>query len=326
MKNKNGIAAFFAVVLATSAFASTGVFNFETSSQTPISTQTGDAVGWSDYETPGSVYATTSTASHGGYLTVSGEYTGGVISNSTTNTGTTYTGDVDTYVGGASSGSNYGVMFLATAYATKSTTYGTAYYTNPSVFVWDDERDDYLEYVDVFDSHCFLFSDGERFNLDTIDLSMTAYTYSALSEGNTAMGKKDMTTFNNITNNEGSFFAVRMYGVVDSSEEDIADKITTNHVDVLLAQNNAGEYFIKGEWQKDVSLSSLNVEGGVEGVYFEVLSSFGGGYGLNAPAYVAIDNLSYSDPAAVPEPADFAALFGAAAFAFAVLLKRRVKK
>ena len=95
MKNKNGIAAFFAVVLATSAFASTGVFNFETSSQTPISTQTGDAVGWSDYQTPGSVYATTSTASHGGYLTVSGEYTGGVISNSTTNTGTTYTGDVD---------------------------------------------------------------------------------------------------------------------------------------------------------------------------------------------------------------------------------------
>jgi hypothetical protein len=325
MKNKRSLLALAAAMLATTAFGASGVFDFETSARTPISTKTADAVGWSDYLTPGSVYGTTSTASHGGYLTVSGEYCGGVVSNSASSSGTTYMNDVDTYAGGASSGSNYGVLFLATAYGTKSTAYGTAYYTNPSVFIYDDERADYLEYVDVFDSHCFLFSDGERFNLNSIDVGMTAYTYDALANGNYGMGKKDATTYNNIANNEGSFFAVRMYGVVDSLAEDIEDKLTDNYVEVLMARNDGGAYFINGDWRKSVELSALNVEDGLEGVYFEVLSSFGGSYGLNAPAYVAIDNLSYSTTN-VPEPAEMAGFAGLFALAFAVLLKRRVRK
>ena len=314
-----------AAAVSMSVSSAQGVFDFETiTSGTALSTRTGDAPNWGKWDSSpkGSSYETKSTTGATGRLTVSGEYTGGVISNSKSNAGKDYMADLDTAIGGASSGNNYGVLYLTTAYARKSTEYGKkTYYTTGEVFCMDSTRDEYCDYIDVFDSQCFLTNTKTKFS--TIDVAMTGYTYDVLLNGNKYMGEFDSdedgnVIYNNITNNSGSFFVIRMYGVIDAA----AKTLTENYVDVILAQNVDGTYFFNTDWNKNIDLSSLNGEDGLDGIFFEAMSSFGGGNGINAPAYVAIDNITTM---AIPEPSTYAALFGMIALAF-VVYNRRPRK
>lgn len=314
-----------AAAVSMSVSSAQGVFDFENiTSGTALSTRTGDAPNWGKWNSSpkGSSYEIKSSTGATGKLTVSGEYTGGVVSNSKSNSGKDYMADLDTAIGGASSGNNYGVLYMTTAYARKSTEYGKrTYYTTGEVFCMDSTREEYGDYIDVFNSQCFLTDSKTKFS--TIDVAMTGYTYDVLLNGNKYMGEFDSdedgnVTYNNITNNTGSFFVIRMYGVIDAA----AKTLTENYVDVILAQNVDGSYFFKTDWNKNINLSSLNGEDGLDGIFFEAMSSFGGGSGINAPAYVAIDNITTM---AIPEPSTYAALFGMIALAF-VVHNRRSRK
>jgi len=70
-----------------------------------------------------------------------------------------------------------------------------------------------------------------------------------------------------------------------------------------------------GGWET-VSLDSLNMDGGLLGLEFSIAGSpnIGSNGWLNTPTYVALDNVAYS---AIPEPAEWAAIFGALALVLA---------
>lgn len=305
----------FAAVAVTAVSSLTvsgaqGVFDFETipsGAPAPVSTQTGDAAGWTD--NVGATYSSVSNdGSIYGHLNTSGTYWGGVIANSKTNTGTTFTGDVDTYRGGAASGDNYGVIcgdsrgnlgaddpYFPNAYKTNLNEDGYGYSTS------------------------FMTDEAVVFN--SIDISMTAYTYKSLfnpdANSNVGVSGQDPDTFEktyySINNTEGSFYACRIYALDENYEP-----ITSNYKQVIFAQNIDGTVTATPDWTT-VDLGDLCGEGAY-GLAFEMISNFGNNYGMLTPSYVAIDNLVFTT---VPEPAVFAALFGAIAMAFAAYKRRK---
>ena len=69
-------------------------------------------------------------------------------------------------------------------------------------------------------------------------------------------------------------------------------------------------------------LTRLNEEDGLLGLYFELWTDNYNDYGALAPAYFALDNITYN---IVPEPAQFAALFGALMLGFAFVRRRSAR-
>ncbi len=303
--------------ISSLAVANAGVFNFETipeGSPAPISTSTGNSAGWADGI--GATWSSLSTSGNYGHLNSSGYYSGGVISNSASNSGTTYDRDIDSASGGGAGGSsNFGVIFFSTsAGAVTSTEYSPNTYT--SLF-------GHMEYLPpsyagtlVPEIASSSFITDEPLQFQSIDVSLTSYDFFALTEGNSGMGvfsedEYGNKTYNNIYNNTDSFFVLRIYGIDENYE-----LIDGNYTDVVLASNDGGTVTISPDWQT-VDLSSLNTDGGLNGLAFQILTSFGGAYGASAPCYAAIDNIS-----AIPEPAECALLLGFAVVLIAACRRR----
>lgn len=287
-----------------------------------------NTLGWNDI---GYDYASSSaggvTASIEYMYYYNGQYNnytgGGAIANSKT-TITEYTNNVDTVTGGASSGNNYAIFYLPLAYN------GTIYYTydysisSDKIGILDattaldaknssfdktlsvgETGGDFLNYTSV------IFS--QKVEMQSVDLSMTALLHYYLD----SYGADDDAYMDNETihTKEDGYMFLRIYGILDAE----AGLVTDKYVDWKMAEyvNGTNDY-LADSWEK-ISLSDL---GEVEGLAFQLVSNFTNSYGMTAPSYFALDNLTF---AAIPEPNTYAAIFGALALAFACRRKNSKK-
>lgn len=144
-------------------------------------------------------------------------------------------------------------------------------------------------------------------NLPTISLlqsvDITNSTYAALSMAN---GDQFAKRFGGQTGNDPDWFQVtlRGYDGLDATGNQTGS-VTVDLADYRFA-NNAQDYILDDWCTVDLSILT-----GVRSVRLEFASSDVGIYGMNTPAYVAMDNLRFS---AVPEPTSLA-LCGAIAIA-----------
>lgn len=134
-------------------------------------------------------------------------------------------------------------------------------------------------------------------------------TYAALSmRDGDGFGKK----FGGASGNDADWFKLTISGIDAFGQ-------TVSSLDVYLADfrfDDAARDYILDDWSF-VDLSGLGV---VSGLRFALSSSDNGAFGMNTPAYFALDNLSV---AAVPEPAtSWALLAGLAALAARARLAR----
>ena len=107
------------------------------------------------------------------------------------------------------------------------------------------------------------------------------------------------------------WFKLTIYGV--DAEETILD----NYLDFYLADfrsSDSAEHYILDEWEW-VDLSSLS---GARSLFFNLSSSDVGEWGMNTPAYFAIDNITL-----VPEPSTWALLASGLAFGGLAWARRR---
>lgn len=105
---------------------------------------------------------------------------------------------------------------------------------------------------------------------------------------------------------------VRVYGITTDVEH------TTDYVSIMLS-DLAG---VADGWVS-ADLTELNGVDGLLGLYFELWTDDYNQYGALAPAYFAFDNITYN--MIVPEPAQFAAIFGALMLGFAFIRRRSAK-
>ena len=147
---------------------------------------------------------------------------------------------------------------------------------------------------------------GAQVQLSSIDVSNTAYTYFSMRDGD-QFAKK----FGGDSGNDEDFFKLEIQG--------FRGTVATGSVDFFLADyrfaNNSQDYLVD-QWAR-VNLSSL---GAVDSLKFALSSSDAGQFGMNTPAYFAMDRIAFS---AVPEPGSIAILGIAGAAAW---LRRRWKK
>jgi hypothetical protein len=147
---------------------------------------------------------------------------------------------------------------------------------------------------------------GAQVQLSSIDGSNTAYTYFSMRDGD-QFAKK----FGGDSGNDEDFFKLEIQG--------FRGTVATGSVDFFLADyrfaDNSQDYLVD-QWAR-VNLSSL---GAVDSLKFALSSSDLGQFGMNTPAYFAMDRIAFS---AVPEPGSIALLGAASAAAW---LRRRWKK
>jgi hypothetical protein len=146
---------------------------------------------------------------------------------------------------------------------------------------------------------------GAQVQLSSIDVSNTAYTYFSMRDGD-QFAKK----FGGDSGNDEDFFKLEIQG--------FRGTVATGSVDFFLADyrfaDNSQDYLVD-QWAR-VNLSSL---GAVDSLKFALSSSDLGQFGMNTPAYFAMDRIAFS---AVPEPGSIALLGIAGAAAW---LRRRWK-
>ncbi len=313
MKNYK-ISALILAAIASAGVSYAGTFGFEDVPSDSIPQYTGAL--WA----PG--YGTFKTSSQG--VTASVEYTfdtyywaGGAVSNQKGNNATDYLNDLQSKPGGAAAGENFAVMYLPS--------YDSSDISDPDVI----SNTPVLKNDPVFgNAYCSIFYKNypnvtsiitdQSVKFTTIDVALTAYDYYVLENGNSYTGTVnegdyDLVTnpYKSISNTEGSFFALRIYGLVDES-----GTLTEDYVDTILASNDGGEVFISPDWMTiNVASLSEGLEEGLKGLSFQLISNFGNDrFGLTMPNYIAIDNVNF----AVPEPAEVAAMLGLVALALAV--------
>lgn len=152
----------------------------------------------------------------------------------------------------------------------------------------------------------------------TMTLGVNASTPQSMFITNTTYASQSMLNgddfakqFGGDTGDDPDFFLLTIRGFNSSSAE-------IGSVDFYLADyrfaDNSEDYIIDS-WT-EVDLTSLGTE--VAALQFNLSSSDNGDFGMNTPAYFAMDDFS-----AVPEPAAFGLLFGAVALGFVTLRRRR---
>lgn len=105
---------------------------------------------------------------------------------------------------------------------------------------------------------------------------------------------------------------VRVYGITTEAEH------TNDYVSIMLSDlDGVADGWISAD------LTELNGVDGLLGLYFELWTDDYNQYGALAHAYFAFDNITYN--MIVPEPAHFAALFGALMLGFAFIRRRSAK-
>ena len=115
-------------------------------------------------------------------------------------------------------------------------------------------------------------------------VSNTTYAYFSMKDGD-AFAKK----FGGDNGSDPDFFKLRIYAIVDDAID------SSKFVDFYLADfrfdNDSLDYIVDDWWYVD--LSSL---GYVDGLSFELTSSDVGAWGMNTPAFFAVDKIKYSYP------------------------------
>jgi len=163
------------------------------------------------------------------------------------------------------------------------------------------------------------YNDGAYFNLpsDTLlhSVDLTNATYAAISMRD---GDSFTKKFGGVSGNDPDEFGVRLKGFDNvGGTGNLLGSVSVNLADFRFADNS--QDFIIGNWQ-NVSLSSI---ANARSVSLEFFSTDVGGFGINTPTYVALDNLRLT---AVPEPSTLA-LVGlvASALAFRRYRAKRAK-
>lgn len=141
----------------------------------------------------------------------------------------------------------------------------------------------------VYNSDGLIDFDGKKVTVDSMKITNTTYAAISMRDGdmfakqfgsiNGADGQPDGT-------NGKDFFKLWIFGL-DSNG------VATDSLSFFLADftsNNVNDHYILDTW-KNVSLGSL---GEVYSLSFELESSDNGQYGMNTPAYFALDNLAYT--------------------------------
>ena len=146
----------------------------------------------------------------------------------------------------------------------------------------------------------------------SVDVGNTTYTALSMLQGD-SFAKK----FGGDSGNDADFLKLTFIGLDAADQE-------TGRLDFYLADyrfaDNSLDYVI-GNWAS-VNLSSL---GTVSALKFELSSSDNGAFGMNTPAYFAIDNLAVTT--AVPEASSLAmTLAGLVGVAGASVLRRRSRR
>lgn len=181
------------------------------------------------------------------------------------------------------------------------------------------------------ETYVIAFGDSAWFNLPdaisltSVDLANTTWAATSMRDGD-AFSKQ----FGGVTGDDPDYFRVTFTGydrettVVDPNgdgEFEITYGNEIGSIDFVLVDyrfaDNSQDY-IQDIWQR-FDLSPISNARSVGLTFF---STDSGDFGINTPAYVAIDNLTFSTTT-VPEPASLALLMGAAAGFFVL---RRSKK
>jgi hypothetical protein len=126
---------------------------------------------------------------------------------------------------------------------------------------------------------------GAEVQLASIDVTNTAYNYFSMKDGD-AFAKK----FGGASGSDPDFFKVEFQGFRGGN--------LTSRLDFYLADlraANSSEDYIIDAWTR-VNLASL---GTIDALKFDLTSSDVGQFGMNTPAYFAMDRIEFS---AVPEP------------------------
>jgi len=166
--------------------------------------------------------------------------------------------------------------------------YGNQYASKPGTGAENSEH-----YAVVYNSFSgdAVVTFGAQVQLQTIDFSNTAYTYYSMKDGD-QFAKK----FGGSSGNDPDFFKLQIQGFRNNT--------STGSVDFYLADyrfaDNSQDYIVD-EWKR-VNLSSL---GAIDSLKFALSSTDNGQFGMNTPAYFAMDRMEFS---AVPEPSSLALL------------------
>lgn len=149
---------------------------------------------------------------------------------------------------------------------------------------------------------------GAEVQLNSVDITNTAYNYFSMRDGD-AFAKK----FGGNSGTDADFFKLEFQGFRGGA--------LTNKFDFYLADfraaNSADDYIIE-TWTR-VNLGSL---GTVDSLKFALTSSDVGEFGMNTPAYFAMDRLEFS---AVPEPSSLL-LLGSLATGWAYRRLSRIRR
>lgn len=128
----------------------------------------------------------------------------------------------------------------------------------------------------------FNTKDEEKVLFEGLYVTNTTYAYLSMKNGD-SFAKK----FGGSTGKDPDFFKLRVYAVFDQTID------SSNFVDFYLADfrsdQDSLDYIVDDWWYMD--LSSL---GFVDGLNFELTSSDIGQWGMNTPAFFAVDKIKYS--------------------------------
>lgn len=264
MKNYK-ISALILAAIASAGVSYAGTFGFEDVSSDSIPQNTGAL------QNPDDCYRAFETSSQG--VTASVEcafdiysyyhWAGGAVSNQKGNNATDYLNDLQSKPGGAATGENFAVIYMPTSDG-----------SNPGALKGDPR---------FGNAHCSTFYEefpnvtsiitDKSVKFTTIDVALTAYDYYVLENGNSYIGTvnddvydPETNPYKSISNTEGSFFALRIYGLVDEN-----GTLTEDYVDTILASNEGGDVFISPNWMT-INVASLS-EGLEEGLKRTELSS-----------------------------------------------------
>lgn len=130
-------------------------------------------------------------------------------------------------------------------------------------------------------------------SIESMYVTNTTYAALAMIEGDSFIGRP----FGGEDKSIPDWFKLTAYGT------DASGTILNAHVDFYLADNREGQMLILNQWAR-MDLSAL---AGAERLYFNLSGTLSGIYGLDVPAYFAVDDIQYRlADAAVPEPSSLA--------------------